>query len=79
MSAYDVAGTIFGVLGTVGIFQMLYNFVNSNLPSERLKELIDTLNDTNALFDSVIEEGILFEKSFVTRTEKRLDRLVLIR
>ncbi|CAL1712390.1 unnamed protein product [Somion occarium] len=71
-SAYDILGAVLGVLGTIGTIQLIYSLVHFNLPSQRLKDLDDTLNGTIHFLYTAIEDGLLPDVVFVQTTQRRL-------
>ncbi len=72
MSGYDIANVFLGGLGVLAVFQTLLTVIHYNLPTQKFKELDEVLEDTKALFQSVVEEGLLTDPAFVRETEQRL-------
>ncbi len=61
--AYDIWSTVAGVVGLLTSIPVIYAIVCSQLPSTKLRKLEAALRDTDALLQSVIEEGLLTESS----------------
>jgi len=75
MAWMDILNLLLGILGAVGIFQMGYSAVHSNLPAQKLKVLDDNFNDTNIQFRSVIEDGLLVDPQFTRDIENHLHNI----
>lgn len=58
---YTISGLIFGLLGLAAVGQLFWQWISVYLPTDRLKLLDETLEDTDVLFDAVVEEGTLPE------------------
>ena len=74
MSAIDITGLVFSVIGVVVLFQMGCDFVHSYLPEQCLKAFNDTLSDTDSIYQAATEEGLDFGEEFSVTTEKELLR-----
>lgn len=72
--AFNIVGVILGAMGLVGVFQMGWSMIEYALPPQRFKALDEILEDTADLFQSVIEEGLIPDLSFIQRTENVLLR-----
>lgn len=56
---FDILGVVFGALGVVGIIQLLCSIIYDQLPSQKFRVLEEVLKDTDALYLSGLEEGLL--------------------
>jgi len=71
----NVYGFAFGVLSLLGC---AIGMCRSHLPSRRIQALEDLLEQTQDLFHSAVEAGLLPDHGFRTRTEARLERSVFV-
>lgn len=71
-SPYDILGTVLGILGILGVGQLVYCLLYGHLPSQRLKELDETLTNTIHFLYIVVEDGFLPDTVFVESTQRRL-------
>lgn len=74
MSGFDISGVVLGGLGLTGIFQNLYSILHYNLPAQQFAKLQEILQETTVLFQSVIEEGIIMDATWVNHIEAQLLR-----
>ncbi|OBZ75943.1 hypothetical protein A0H81_04133 [Grifola frondosa] len=74
-AGYDIWGVVAGVLGVLGLLPLLSALIHNQLPSSRFKMLHDTMSETESLFRTVMEEGLLKNPSYVQQTEGRLNQM----
>lgn len=55
---FDLSGFVFGVLGLLGVFQLIRAAVRYYLPTQRFKALEEVYSDTYSIFRSGVEEGL---------------------
>lgn len=77
LSGLDVWSLISGAIGVFGVLPFIWTYVRSQHPETKLAELDSTLNDTEALLRSVVEEGLLHPVMHVPHFESRLKKCVL--
>ncbi|KAI0090567.1 hypothetical protein BDY19DRAFT_1055563 [Irpex rosettiformis] len=72
---FSIFGLILGIIGLAGLFQIGYNFIESYLPSTRLKALDAASHETFDLFKSMLEDGLFSSSDQVKSMEHRLSNL----
>ncbi|KIP08700.1 hypothetical protein PHLGIDRAFT_29469 [Phlebiopsis gigantea 11061_1 CR5-6] len=75
MSAFDIAGTVFSVIGLVGILQQIYQFVYGFFPAAHLRILDETLTDAGSLYHTAVEENLLEETPAGRQIPSEMERL----
>ncbi|CAL1711871.1 unnamed protein product [Somion occarium] len=70
---FDISGFVFGALGVVGVFQLIFSLIHYFTPRKRLNALEETYSQTYALFRCGLEEGLFLPKE-AQRTEENLRR-----
>ena len=61
-----------GALSFLTVATLIWAFVEYQHPEKRMKELESTLKDTEALFRSLVEEGLLDPERHVPHFESHL-------
>jgi hypothetical protein len=64
---YTISGLILGVIGVTGVIQMAWSSIDANLPSTKLNVLDEILGETDALFQSAVEDGLLLDVEDIGR------------
>lgn len=72
----DIVNLVIGIVSTLSILQMIYNWVQGHLPSQKLKTLDDNMQSTSDLFRNKTEEGLLTD-SVTKEVEDQLYRFVI--
>nr|VWP01568.1 2-octaprenylphenol hydroxylase (EC (2-polyprenylphenol 6-hydroxylase) [Ganoderma boninense] len=75
LSGLDTWSVISGAIGVLTVLPFVWAYVRSQHPETKLAELDSTLNDTEALLRSVIEEGLFHPVGHVPHFESRLRNL----
>jgi hypothetical protein len=59
-NAFSFYSNVFGLfIGATTILGVLLGFCRSHLPSQKIKELEDLLDETQTLYKSAVEDGLL--------------------
>ncbi|KAI0365114.1 hypothetical protein BV20DRAFT_1056741 [Pilatotrama ljubarskyi] len=74
--AWDI---LVGVVGLLTSIPVLAHGISTQLPSAKLVGLFDTLKDTDSLFESCIEAGLLRQQHIETFRERLTGHAELIR
>ena len=74
LSGLDTWSVISGAIGVLTVLPFIWAYVRSQHPETKLAELDSTLNDTEALLRSVVEEGLLNPVIHVPHFESRLKK-----
>ncbi|KAI0077835.1 hypothetical protein K474DRAFT_1707016 [Panus rudis PR-1116 ss-1] len=69
---FDILGIILGLVGAIGLFPIVQSFIRCRLPTQKFKELDDTLTETYSLLHSVEEEGLLPNPAWAEEVKRRL-------
>ena len=56
---FDILGVVFGVLGLVGVVQIIYSVIHAQLPGQQFCELDEVMKETETLFMSSLEKGLI--------------------
>ncbi|PIL24579.1 hypothetical protein GSI_12463 [Ganoderma sinense ZZ0214-1] len=72
LSGLDTWSVISGAVGVLTVLPFIWAYARSQHPETKLAELDSTLNDTEALLRSVVEEGLLDPDLHVPHFESRL-------
>lgn len=76
-NAFSFYTNVFGlVIGVTTIFGVILGFFRSHLPSQRIKELEELLGETQGLYDSAAEDGLLTDCTLKSQMEDRLAKYV---
>lgn len=59
MGAFDILGLVFGVLGLLGVIQLIWAIVHYQLPTTKFTKLKKILEDTEATVLGSIEQGLV--------------------
>lgn len=73
---FDIFGVVTGALGLFGLVPLLYVMLYSQLPSRKLKQLDEALEETASLWRSAIEEGLFCGTRYATTMGDWLHQLV---
>lgn len=69
---YNIYGVITGTLGVIGLIPVLLALVHSQTPRIKLRNLDQTLEETEVLLTSVSEKGLFHGGDFLTCTRRQL-------
>ncbi|CCM01523.1 uncharacterized protein FIBRA_03579 [Fibroporia radiculosa] len=72
---YNIFGAVTGALGTMGLVQILWVVIKSQLPSSKLKVFDQTFEETESLLRLVSEEGIFVNSDYIAVTRRDLIRI----
>ncbi|KAI0077230.1 hypothetical protein K474DRAFT_1771955 [Panus rudis PR-1116 ss-1] len=73
--ALDIFGVVCGALGSIGLFQVIASFIYYNLPSQKLKQLDDTLAETYIQLRCSVEDRLIPDIKFLQESETMLANL----
>ncbi|KAF9226732.1 hypothetical protein BS17DRAFT_878590 [Gyrodon lividus] len=75
-NSFSFYSNVFGfVAGGISLIGLAFGFCGTHLPSKKIKVLEELLDDTQTLFKSCVEEGLLPQPRFRFETERQLARL----
>ncbi len=74
LSGLDTWSVISGAIGVLTVLPFIWAYVRNQHPETKLAELDSTLNDTESLLRSVVEEGLLHPIMHVPHFESRLKK-----
>ncbi|KAH8103568.1 hypothetical protein BXZ70DRAFT_739366 [Cristinia sonorae] len=72
---FEVLGLVLSFVGLISIVPQVLSFLSSSLPEGRLKQLDETLKETVELLEAAIQDGLLYNSNFTSRTWSSLHRL----
>ena len=75
-AATNIYGLIVSAVGVFGVIPLLWVCIRSQLPTTKLRELDETLTDTESLLRSVVEEGLLDLAHDVPHFQAHIDQYV---
>ncbi|KAI0365100.1 hypothetical protein BV20DRAFT_973677 [Pilatotrama ljubarskyi] len=58
-TGYNIWGVVAGAIGTLGLLPLLFAWLPSQMPSAKLRVLLEIMGETDALFRKALEDGIL--------------------
>ncbi|KAH7887441.1 hypothetical protein F5I97DRAFT_829169 [Phlebopus sp. FC_14] len=74
-NSFSVSSNIFGIIvGSVSLIALAFG-LHVNLPSRKIKYLESILDETEKLFQSVLEDGLLPQQEFTSKVENHLYQL----
>ncbi|KAH7887439.1 hypothetical protein F5I97DRAFT_828240 [Phlebopus sp. FC_14] len=74
-NSFSVSSNIFGIIvGSVSLIALAFG-LHVNLPRKKIKYLESILDETEKLFWSVVDDGLLPQQKFTSQAEDQLHRL----
>ncbi|KAH7889160.1 hypothetical protein F5I97DRAFT_1802028 [Phlebopus sp. FC_14] len=74
-NAFSFFSNVFGIIvGSVSLIALAFG-LHMHLPSQRIKYLKSILDETDDIFKSAVEDGLLPEQRFTSKTANRLSQL----
>jgi hypothetical protein len=73
MPSVDVFGYIAGALGIIGL---ICGLVGSQRPTRKMKQLLGLIEDTQGIYYSACEDGLLSDPAFIGTVDGRLKECV---